>query len=337
LKRRRLLHVGDRAIMLTIRYVTTAAAATLAVLTASGALAWGNQGHETIGAMAQVLIAGSHAETEVKALLAGDETLSSVSIWADCAKGYCGPMTEEMTAFVKANPKHHDYHFTDVPFQFPHYAKAPVGTQDVDVVQIIRQCISVLRDPTPQNPHGFTKRQALLLLAHFVGDVHQPLHVGTAYVDGQNHFVVPANQAQLDAGKVLATHGDNDLTHGSKDLHAYWDSDLVELAMKKAGAHDPGEFAKYLLGAHKAPAKGSGDARAWPEKWANESLTLAKKVNTPLSVVDRYEAVDRWGAKHPAWHVNWPATYPDTSMVDGENAVAKAGYRLAQVLQAIWP
>jgi hypothetical protein len=88
--------------------------AILLTLASFQALGWGNLGHMTFGAMADRLIAGTHAESQVRGLLQPGETLETVSIWADCAKGYCGPLTAEMRAFVAANPQHHDYHYTDL-------------------------------------------------------------------------------------------------------------------------------------------------------------------------------------------------------------------------------
>ena len=89
-------------------------------LVTTAALAFGNDAHHTIGAIADQQLAGTRAAAEVTKLLAPDETLSTAAIWADRAKGYCGPLTPEMHVFVSANPKHHDYHFTDVPFQLDH-------------------------------------------------------------------------------------------------------------------------------------------------------------------------------------------------------------------------
>lgn len=51
------------------------------------AFAWGSDGHKTIGAIADQLLQGTPTEAKVKALLKPGETLSSASVWADCAKG----------------------------------------------------------------------------------------------------------------------------------------------------------------------------------------------------------------------------------------------------------
>jgi hypothetical protein len=48
------------------------------------ACAWGNDGHRAVGAIADKLIKGTHAEQQVKALLQPGETLEGIANWADC-------------------------------------------------------------------------------------------------------------------------------------------------------------------------------------------------------------------------------------------------------------
>ena len=53
--------------------------------------AWSENGHQTVGAIADLLIQGSNAGTQVTAILGttgGQQlTLQSVSVWADCVRG----------------------------------------------------------------------------------------------------------------------------------------------------------------------------------------------------------------------------------------------------------
>src|SRR5512136_938777 len=58
----------------------------LTLITSSQVLAWGPEGHQTVGAIADRLIAGTHAAAEVKTILGG-LSLQEASVWADCAKG----------------------------------------------------------------------------------------------------------------------------------------------------------------------------------------------------------------------------------------------------------
>ncbi len=72
-------------------------------------LAWGRDGHETVGYIAASLIIGTNAEKKVKALLHSGETLATAAEWADCAKGinYCQKQpTMELQDFAQHNPHH---------------------------------------------------------------------------------------------------------------------------------------------------------------------------------------------------------------------------------------
>src|SRR5690349_3146634 len=112
----------------------------------ANAFAWGFDGHHAVGAIADKLIKGTDAEKQVKALLLPGESLESIAVWPDCVKGnWCGPQTPEMVAYTDANPKHSEYHYTDVPFQLDHYKDGAVGTADDDIVQTLKQAIAVLR------------------------------------------------------------------------------------------------------------------------------------------------------------------------------------------------
>src|SRR5450755_3022934 len=50
------------------------------------AAAYGPDGHHTIGAIADRLIVGTNAATQVNAILGG-LSLENAAVWADCAKG----------------------------------------------------------------------------------------------------------------------------------------------------------------------------------------------------------------------------------------------------------
>jgi hypothetical protein len=310
----------------------------LSLLVSMGAHAWGAQGHETVAAMADQLIAGRRAAVEVRKLLKPGETLQSVANWADCAKGYCGELTEELKEFVRRNPHHARYHYTDVPFQADAYEEGGVGTSDDDIVHILKQCIAVLKGATDRsaNPHGLSPREALLLLVHLLGDIHQPLHVGSAYVNDKNAFVVPASAAAVDNVLIFSTAGDNDLIFESKSLHEFWDGRAVEEAVRHANARAPEEFATHLMRASPDLPIVNGDVTKWPGKWATETLGAAKLAHAGLSIEQREEAQKRSGGTHFLWRVSAPAGYAQNAATLAAMQLTRAGYRLAAVLEAVW-
>jgi hypothetical protein len=239
---------------------------------------------------------------------------------------------------VHRNPRHAHYHYTDVPFQAAAYEEGGVGTSDDDVAHILKQCIAVLKGATDHgaNPHGLSLREALLLLVHLLGDVHQPLHVGPAYVSDKDAFVVPASAAAVDNVLIFKTEGDNDLIFESQSMHGFWDSRAVEDAMRRANVRTPEEFAAFLMRASPDMPIVTGDVTQWPAKWATETLGIAKLAHAGLSIEKREAVENRSGQTHFVWRVSAPSGYAQTASTLAATQVTRAGYRLAAVLEAVW-
>lgn len=325
--------------------------------------AWGNDGHRAVGAIADQLIKGSNAEKQVQALLLPGENLARIATWADCVKGtYCGPQTEEMVAYTTANPLHAEYHYTDVPYQLPHYEDHGVGTTDHDIVQTLKQCIAVLqgKGDARTNPHNFTPRQALLILTHLSGDIAQPLHVGEGYVGKRGGFVVPT-QRQLDDKEAFATQGGNNLLlddaklvasssrlipaddkpatpQATRAFHSYWDTTVVNYAFRRIGARSPEEFAQMVIAEHPIVAASSGDPLTWPYQWADQTLTVVKLAYADAVPGKMGQQTSKsTGELYNVWPLTVPDDYPVPSSAAAKAQLTTGGYRLAAVLQAIWP
>ncbi len=310
------------------------------------ALAWGRQGHETIGNIAAALIQGTNAEKQVQNLLKADETLATAAEWPDCAKGfmYCQrEPTEEMKEFATNNPHHHAYHYADLPFQLSAYQRASIGASSDDVVSILGDAVLTLQGKPAVDPsHKLTKREALFVIAHMTGDIHQPLHVGAPYVSGSDRFVVPANDKEA---KAEFTQGGNLLCHGSKNVHSYWDDDLVAQAMRAAKVKTSADFSQALVPQAQKLKADAGPVDAWPTAWATESLHLASAEIAPLVVTaKRPSGPDRSpcqpsaaNAKTEVWDVQLPPNYAAQGAATAADQLTKAGARLAYVLKAIWP
>ena len=315
------------------------------------AFAWGPDGHHTVGAIADHLIAGSHAAVEVKKIL-GDLSLQDASVWADCAKGvdpskdytyqtvgkypecrvYETPALEaEMSDFVRRNDKnctpkpgeescHKQYHYTDVAIQHDHYDRNFVGTRDDDIVAAIAAAIHVLKgDPAPAPFSLKDKREALLVLTHYVGDIHQPLHVGAVYLDTKGKRVYP------DAGTFnlkTSTRGGNEITVAgkSRNLHALWDEIPASLTVSHMNA-------ALLKQAEAIPAT-NGQLFAWPTTWASDTLRVAKQA---------FKGLNFGNLQNGHWNATLPNSYGKKMFSIKQKQLVKAGAHLAQLLQAIWP
>ena len=302
---------------------------------APAVFAWGEEGHRTIGAMADQLIAGTAAAQHVHALL-GDETLSAASVWADMVKGKMD-QTEEMLQFKAANPNHSVSHYTDIPFEEPKYRDDSIGATNVDVVHAIPACILILQGkPDAQTVFkDVTPRVALRLLAHFIEDIHQPLHVGAGYLD-KTKFVDPNGYD----GHYGDDQGANRLIFGGTNkLHFYWDVTVVRADMDQAHVETPAQYAAFLLAKPAPDWKTAGPFLDWDRAWADESLALSAKVHD-VTVTDEDDSQKdfRTGRPRPQWHIqDLSPEYVAWSDKTAEEQMIKAGYRLAATLEALWP
>ena len=151
---------------------------------------WGSTGHRVIGAVAQKHLTSKTAQ-QVNTLLGG-MSLAFVSTYAD---------------EIRSNNKYNHiapWHYVnlDLNTRYSEALKNPKG----DIVTAIQTCIEILKTPTScQEDKAFY----LKLLVHFVGDIHQPLHVGRKEDKGGNSI---------------------DLFWFSKrtNLHRLWDTNLIE-------------------------------------------------------------------------------------------------------------
>ncbi|OBV40077.1 S1/P1 nuclease [Janthinobacterium psychrotolerans] len=336
------------------------------------ALAWGTDGHRAVGAIADQLLKGSAAQANIAALLLPGETLESIANWPDCVKGsYCGPQSPEMQAYVAANPKHSAYHYTDIPFQNAHYHDGAVGSADDDIVQTLKQAILVLQGKADaaSNPHQFTPRQALILLTHMVGDIHQPLHVGAAYLAKDGSFVVPESRAQIDGLAIFDARGGNNLLlddagitalsdavipaalpqeegapkpaaypkSPTKPLHSYWDSTVVDYAMRRLSTRTPRQFAQTVIASKPDVPGNTGEPSSWPYQWADASLAASKIAYAGVVAGPATQQTSRKGEPYYVWSLKVPGDYPVPSSALAKTQLINGGYHLAAVLRAIWP
>ncbi len=258
---------------------------------------------------------------------------------------------------------HHNYHFTDIPigpgFDLT-YALGKVGTNQYDIVQTLRYCEQCLKGPVADDGRGITPAMALVLLIHFTGDLHQPLHVGSEYFKPDGTPVVPT-QANLDQHLVLADTGGNDLDVSVSvsplysgrpgNLHHAWDYDIPARAFaaweKSLGAksRDPLMLAALLADPKYEPvqwqpkpkAPGAVPVPDW-EAWASEILPLAQQAHDQFKVP--FPPVAPAAEKGPARTFHGSAVPKDPSEdYDGwaapliQRELLLAGWRLAWVIE----
>jgi hypothetical protein len=326
------------------------------VLFAPGAAPWGPDGHRTVGALADRLIAGTHAQAQVRRLLGG-LTLEQAAVWADCAKGVdpardyayaaadkypeCAPFETPageaaMIDYVRRNdvacgrepgssPCHVRSHYTDVAIQRARYRPGDPGTRASDIVAATTAAIQVLQGRPAQGPLRIKdEREALLLLAHFAGDIAQPLHVGVVWLGTCGEVVDPPRHG---VAADMDTQGGNRIAtvrvatnHRSESLHVTWD-DIP------AALHADRIDAAWLALARAEPGT-PGAMDGWSTQWADDSLVQARRI---------YASVGLDPQRCSQWTVALTGRDDDAMAPVKKRQLTVAGARLAHALMAIWP
>ncbi|MGQ3092532.1 MAG: S1/P1 nuclease [Roseateles sp.] len=328
------------------------------------ARAWSADGHRSVVTLAGELLRGTPAGLQVHHLLDG-MTLQDASVWADCARNVdptrdfayrgnsraseCAPLeTEariaEMRDYVRRNHRqcrpapgaedcHRGYHYVNLAYQRSRHLPGAVGARPDDIVGATAAAISVLQGRAAPPPFGIaSRREALLMLLHLVGDLHQPLHVAGVYLDAGGHpvdpdktgldpahFTVGGNRLMLPERPRTGAAGIADLVAGWRpsNLHALWDGVPAALRADHIDA-------RWVQEARRVPAS-SGAPSDWPALWAADALAQGRPALHDVT----------FGAKQgEVWPVTLPAGYEARMAVIKRRQLTLAGARLAEVLRA---
>jgi hypothetical protein len=209
----------------------------LLLIAPASALAWGAIGHRVVGR-----IAANHLTDEAKvavACLIGPEDLDQASTWADEIRN--DPNWQPPLK----NPS--PWHFISIDDNetLETTARDPKG----DVLEAIERFSAVLRDPQATRQ---AKQEALRFVVHFVGDVHQPLHVGRRADRGGNSIQVT-------------------LFNEPTNLHSVWDSGLIDSEKLSFS-----EFTEFID--HPTLMELQTWQSAPPAEWVRESKAVREQV-----------------------------------------------------------
>ncbi len=323
------------------------------------AFGYGPRGHQLVGSIADKRLARNRVVSrKVRRLLDG-LTLERVATlpdeiksWNDCGSRPPSPnpvidrvrINNELRAFLEANkcslkPTHDEFHYTDVPVTGGEdYDDGEVGRGKFDIVQMIPFCLRVLRGQEPENnDRKITKTVAVILLTHYLGDIHQPLHVGAEFFDDNGNPFHPSvsNPGFGDQGgnklTLFTVAGDGELRATGR-LHSYWDSQTVNTAF---GDESNASVATRL--ARQTPARWrlAGRLETWAEQMANDALPLAREARTRL----QYRAIEIVPGEHEIKSGEAREKRPSNSSYASWSAnvvrreIHKGGWRLADLLQ----
>jgi len=214
------------------------------LLLSSNAHAWGWDGHRLVCAMAQAKLT-PEARNMVDTLLIEGETLkggqvsfAESCVWPDDVKYSNRKGTYEQ-------------HFINVPDEALTVDLRRDCTALNCIATGIQQALTYLSRPADSGREKARRAAALRFLGHFIGDLHQPLHIGNASDWGGNKVTV---QWQ---GKET-------------NLHALWDYGMLEsMGIKYPDSLD------FLLSVDLSSFKKASEDKDIVS-WINESLALAR-------------------------------------------------------------
>jgi hypothetical protein len=275
-----------------VRIAAFAAAPLL--LYSPSALAWGALAHETICEIAFLELNETARQRVIELIQqdSGFRTFRASCNWPDLPPRKRAPE-----------------HFVNVPRNMTAIGEDACPLAEKCAVTAIADDFAVLASSDATDEE---KLEALKFLGHWVGDVHQPLHV--SFEDDRG-------------GNNVGTQGSS-----CNSLHAVWDRCLVE---ERIGMH-PIPLAGELH-ADVTDEQRAGWLASDPVAWANESLAIAIRPEVEYCVI--VDGVCQYEADNPALEEGERAkevlvggSYLDTHMPVVRERLAMAGVRLAGLL-----
>src|ERR1039458_5368808 len=196
------------------------------------AFGWGPEGHDLVARLAAAHLTPA-AAARVAEILGSGTTMQAISSWPD-------QIRRERAA---TGP----WHYIDIPIDKPHLDMARDCPKGDCVIAKIEDFRKALNDPAIAPA---ARREDLMFLIHFVGDMHQPLHSSDNKDKGGNDVHV-------------------EFFGRRTNLHSVWDSGLLG----RMGTED------QLFGA--LSTESARRARKWSkgtvEDWAEQAHKAAQK------------------------------------------------------------
>tara|TARA_R110001583_G_scaffold281_9_gene2583 strand:- start:1238 stop:2119 length:882 start_codon:yes stop_codon:yes gene_type:complete len=197
------------------------------------------------------------------------------------------------------------------PYSAWHYMNVSRSLNKINVNDCSKNCLpqAILKHQQilahPQKPHEWQQAQALLFLGHWLGDIHQPLHV--SFKD------------DLGGNKITFSHSDTKCNN----LHRYWDDCILYKGKQSKIKWLDSLREKWSL--HSQPNWQA--AQVW--QWADESFQLARKPS-----VNYCQLNSQGSCEKPKHKIKLPSGYLEQHQGVIEQRLLRAAQRLAKVLEA---
>jgi S1/P1 Nuclease len=298
--------------------------------------AWGCKGHQIVALVAEAHLT-PHARSMVFKILA--DAPISASLPRFCR-------ADGMDVFVDSStwaddersvlPETSGWHFIDIPRGAPRGDITPYcrGNNSCITTALTDQ-LRILSSPRATAP---ARADALRFIIHFVGDIHQPLHTTTNNDHGGN--CLPVTFFDRTPREVNPRRADY-----IPNLHEVWDAEIIE---RSSQGETPQQVAQELQQSFHAriPAWQSEPPRDFAA-WAWETHHLAETV--AYGQLPHAVAIEPPRSVHTCADDNDVSSrmlrlderlgddYQRAAASAVQEQLAKAGIRLAALLNSLWP
>ena len=211
----------------------------------TAALAWGPDGHSTIGILA-INQLQPDARRELASIVSplDKQTMVEACNWPDVIRE-----TEEWAWSSRQ-------HYINIPRGESAYLQPRDCADGQCATEAIKRYAAELGN---QKADPEKRKQAFAWLCHLIGDLHQPLHAGFADDRGGNDFEIIYQGEQI-------------------NLHGFWDFDVI-----RQNADNWQELVGLLKPSPLYQA-GSGWSEKMVDEWTNESHQLAEQRVYPANI-----------------------------------------------------
>ncbi|KAJ3252583.1 hypothetical protein HK103_001382 [Boothiomyces macroporosus] len=298
-------------------------------IAASSVLAWGNDGHSTIGNIAQHYL-NEHAAAFVAYLFPEyNGVLGTYNVSLSIAMGDVPNWADK----VKFTPEYSfspNLHFSD-SLDAPPKNCSYIDERDCPdnkcitgaIANYTRLASCDANTGKPKNPD--LQKDAVRFLAHFAGDVTQPLHICNRSLGGNLIKPITFDGAQS-KGKY------------SYNLHSLWDYYIPEKRINNDFGGDYKKFQDYLVN--------KIDTDSFDEKvstfLSDKGIYDLTKVGNSAAAVDwaidanLFDCSKVWGPVDADPKQDFGGKYYQDVYSTAEKQIAKGGYRLAHLLNEIF-
>lgn len=183
--------------------------------------AWGAKGHSVVAELAERGLSPSVAQ-QVRDLTFAAPLRDSASLPDDWRGQETRGERQGNTGAL---------HYSNIPNDIATFDRARDCKDDQCVVAAIEKYTAILKDKTQPKDK---RREALIFVVHFIGDIHQPLHAAGGQVRNEQTGVM---EPDLGGNRVKVRYLGTET-----NLHSVWDSMLIEW-----GKSTVDEYATYLL------------------------------------------------------------------------------------------